>query len=550
MWTVLGVILFVGAAGWGIIKAVGLFVIGAGSAASGQEQAQKKIDEAREEGRRRERLRQQRTMTQDFRRWKMQEEPLSVKVGETRKADYINRPGCVSVYGKKHYERVETYEDCMFFPLWTMGRVPKNIGDKTKESQGYTYSLYKYLNEIQFIDSVSPLEWREEVIISKMEAYKRHREREWYNTNEKVIETNGYSETRRKQITEYCEAVSMLAHRYIYFGAYSEFKEYFIRVLIGDREALMNFLHECHAANVWKEQYEQLYDCENYMQDFMKENRIQEKMNALAGHEVLMPDDFRHYREQSPNKTVANHIDHELARERRDLQKAEIELHSKKGWRTAFVATFIGIALIAGALYLFSQNRDSIQWTIWILAVYALIWSLIVASPAVDDETVQKIENQEEEEKEYVNPSPYPLNEEGKKFAEHLYKEILEQHDAPYKFYEAVKAAMSPPSPEPEEQSTESQEQEAEEQEQKSEEPELQKSEPEENTDTEEKKEKKMDRKAMLDEVSEIQVQFIEEMVKLCDKYGAERTSTIRQCVDDLRILANRFNFEQYEVRK
>lgn len=589
MWTVLGVMFFIGAAGWGIIKAVGLFVIGAGSAASGQEQVQKKINEAREEERRRERLRQQRTMTQDFRRWKIQEEPVSVKVGETHKVDYINRPGCVSVHGKKYYECVETFADRMFDPGFRDRGKYIYTRNKT-EANGYTSSLSKYLTEIELIDSMTPGEWwiksNTPEHPEKLDylARKRYEDKmkQGPPADEVIINNSGeysccYTRARERQITEYCNTVSMLAHRYIYFGAYSEFKEYFIRVLIGDREALMNFLHECHAANVWKEQYEQLYDCENYMQDFMEENNIQEKMNALAGHEVLMPDDFRHYREQSPNKTVANHIDHELARERRDLQKAEIKLHSKKGWGAAFIATFIGIALIAGALYLFSQNRDSIQWTIWILAVYALFWSLIVASPAVDDETVKNIEKQEEEEKKYVNPSPYPLNKEGAKFAEHLYKEILEQHTAPYKFYEAVKAAMSPPLlpelPDPEEQEfpeSERQEQalsEPMEQKQESPKTESRKLDPQEQeavkdnivqiinvinqiAEQAEKKEKKMDRKGIRDEIVELETEFIEGMIKLCDKYDVNRTTTIIQVVDELKRLVNRRNFNRYEVRK
>lgn len=407
MWTALGVIFLIFALGIPAVKAVGKFIFSVGSASSGQDETRKKIEEANQQIIEQGLLDKHRVMISSFRQMKLAEDPTSVVVGE----EYEVKKEWVSGYGAV-YPYTVTRRNFYFGSKYNSQRYfiyRKRVEEA--EADHYTTDLYEYLTKIEFIDELGEEGWK-----FKNGSHNRY-----------------YAEERNRQCRIYCEAVSMLAHRYIFFGNNTEFRDAFIMALIRHREMLLAFVRECHAANEWKKAYNQVYDCDNYMQDFMEDYRVQNKVNVIANKQIQMPSDFRHFRPNTPDPIAGQHISHELRKQNRVGQAAQEELSSQQWYGVVFAMIFGGIILLVWG---FNTVPDSaLNWLFrFMFAGYLFTWGLVIVKALGHQDASSQVKKEDFAEKYYLNPFPQAANQEGKEYAKVVYTEII-SHPLPYKYY-------------------------------------------------------------------------------------------------------------------
>lgn len=165
-----------------------------------------------------------------------------------------------------------------------------------------------------------------------------------------------------------------LVLQYINAIGYDGFYYGFITLLLQDHDLLVKFFRECHAAEEWKKDNNTVYDCENYMQDFMKENNVIERVREIVGDSLQVPSDFRHYRTEALADNIAKQI---------QTEKHIAELHRTAGssgssaegdYKLASVLGFLGIA--SAVLWLFTSFNTmwgAIALTFTVLAFIVLI---------------------------------------------------------------------------------------------------------------------------------------------------------------------------------
>lgn len=405
MWTGLGVIFIIGALAIPILKWAGILVFGGLASASERKKTQRKINKANEEKRRQEQLDKIQTMTSDYRRFRMAENPDTVVVGEKIETKRVWKDGQGWVFPY-------TIENRRFY--WKRKwRILVTHKKYYTAEHGYTQSLYEYIEKLEFIDDIPEEQWQDE--------NHRHNHKEYMNE-------------REYQCRNYCETISMLVYRYVCWGDNTECRDEFIKLLMRNRELTLKFIRECHAANRWREQYSQVYDCKNYLQDFMKENEIQSKLTEQAGHEVQIPEDIRPYREGTPSKAAARHIQHELDKRGR-VGKAEESEYKAEGWLTGVgIMTLICVVLIFIFFFGIEHGTDQSRLMVWLIIISGLVW-MVVAFPAIGHQSdADKVKKAEQNDEYYLNPFPSEANSEGKEYAKGLAEKIL-SHPLPYKYY-------------------------------------------------------------------------------------------------------------------
>lgn len=412
MWTGVGVIYLVLCVGVPLFSFLGTFIFGALENASGKDKALKKVAQAEAQKRRRHMFDSFNTMSFQFRRDALKEYPDSVVVGEQGyfKQTWIDGEGWTTLL-KSSQLKMFRYDS---------GRWDRGYHTEANHvTKGHTTSLYEYLNKVEFMDELDPAQWCKDNGV-------------YYGKFTKPTETELYVETRREQIATYCYAVSMLAHRYICFEGYGEFKDTFIRTLIRDKDLVIQFVHECHAANRWKAENNHACDCVNYMKDFMRENQIQEKIDKIAGHSVTMPDDFRNYRDNSPNRSAAHHVAHERAKTERIGESDRLELESKPWWAWVGILTLIG-----GGLFISVFTGQGTEWNNFAIIADIIIffpWIFCLFAAGGYSHSSDQVKKEDKKEEYYYDFSPYDANIAGKEFAKAIAKEI-EEHSLPYKYY-------------------------------------------------------------------------------------------------------------------
>lgn len=407
MWTGLGVIFIIILLAIPICKWIGILLFGSASAASERGITRRKMEEANAEKLKQEQLDKVQYMTQDFRQYKLSENPDTVVVGEKIEINSVWKDGQGWVFPhtvEKHWYYLKS------------DIKPYNHNIKHIPENGYTDSLYEYIEKVDFLDDHEKTEWS------------RHNYCNW--------NSDSYGLVRENQCRQYCEAISMLVHRYVNFGDNTELRDEFIKLLMQDRELTLKFIRECHAANKWKEQYNQVYDCKNYLQDFLIENKIRDKLNEQAGHEVTVPDDIRPFRDKTSDKTAAKHIRHELDKRERVGKAEESEYKAQGWWGGVAVMTVICVVLIL--VFFFGTDHHSEQATqimLTLIGISILLW-IIVTLPAVGHQNdADKVKEEERGEEYYMSSFPREANAKGKEYAKTLLKEIL-SHPTPYKYYE------------------------------------------------------------------------------------------------------------------
>ena len=420
-WTALGAIFFIVAFLVALACGLGTFLSAAGSAAKGARKTQNQIDEIKRQEREQAEYDKNRIMSEAFREEKIKEYPSSVVVGEDVRRDY---------------RKTEWKDDRKIFPTYTIHqwyfcgagrRYQDNLSCETDKHLGddYTTDLYKYITTTDFIDNYPEEEWcktHEYRYISK-----------WYKYNHEQ-----YERDRKSQCEQWCEMVSMLVHRYIYFGECTEFRDGLIQVLMGDRDLLAKFICECHAANEWKKEYRQLYDCDNYLKDFMDEYRIQQRVNRFLGKTVEAPEDFRHYRENTPSAPAAENIKRVLDKRERAGKAEASELKSRLWWGAVFLTTIIGIIVFAVVTWGIPEKDMAKEIRQSIVAVMFLIWfgSLIMAFRHLRN--AAEVWDKDSKDADQRDWFPDKMTDAGKECAKELSEKIW-QHPAPYCFHRTDK---------------------------------------------------------------------------------------------------------------
>ena len=401
MWTGLGVIFIIVLFLIPIVKWIGILIVGGASASSSNKYVQKEIAEAEQEKARLASLESNRIMDAEFRQQKLSEPPDSVVIGEEYdiKQEWKNGQGWVFPFTikKSWYAWTNTALRFKYF-------VAKN------EENGYTDNFYEYVNKIEFADNTD--------------------KQVWQNTNGTRMfnKYDSYDEVCKHQCQEYCEAISMLAHRYINFIGYDEFKGAFISLLIRDRELTKKFIRECHAANMWKEEYSQLYDCDNYLKDFMIENDIRERVKQEAECDIRIPPDLRHFREFTNSSSARKHIGHELAKRGRIGEAAKSEEKSNSWFGAVSILTLIGVILII-AMFANSGNREVFNSMFWIVIVLFFVWTFFVIMSAGHNSSSEQVKKDDDNEKYYKNMFPIDMNYEGKQYGAELAERLLKQSE-------------------------------------------------------------------------------------------------------------------------
>ena len=428
MWTGLGVIFIICVIAWPIVKFVGMALIGGIGGATGQKYAKEQIAKAEEEEHHWSLLDRNRVMQSDYRQIKLEEQPTSVVIGEK----YERHRGSWSK-SKLDYE----YSYTVSYPWFYWKRKQKEWVRTIKnynEEHGYTQSVYEYIERMEFIDDVPFEEWVKEsrIDIGIPHVYEKISDFEKREAEEKL---EIYSKERQRQCKEYCKVISMLAHRYVCFGEDKDFREAFIRVLMQHRDIALKFIRECHAANEWRKDYEQIYDCDNYLKDFMTENHIKEKMDAIMGHDVTVPDDLRYYKPNPTDSIAANHIAHEREKRGWHREAAESELRSQK---CSGASVPMLIALIIGVIWFFSNLKTIGQPWGYLCAIGLMLgtaaWLITLGGSGLEQEHAHQIYQAERDEENYRNPLPRHTDRLGEEYAKELYDEIM-THPAPYKYY-------------------------------------------------------------------------------------------------------------------
>lgn len=405
MWTVVGIIFSIVLIGFPVVKCILMFIAGAGASATGRARAEKELEVAYAAKVQQDALDRNSIMSQEYRLRKIAAEPTSIVVGEIIKKE---RGPWKSGWG---YTEITKLENPKYY--WKQKKEEFSLTSyhETPEN-GYTKSLYEYISKVEFLDDYSEEEWCKENNVKKREIYLSVREQQCY---------------------QYCKAISQLAYRYICFEGYDEFKETFIRVLMQDKELIIKFMKECQAANEWKKEFNQVCDCENYMQDFMKENNIQEKVNEFVGHEVKMPGDFRVYRKDSPDFFAAKHVNHELEKRGWDISAADSGVKSSFWWGAVFVSTIISLIVLWSCISS-PVNDDNIGLRRFLLVICFFVWTFFMVMAAGHTSNVERIQKAKVDEQDYSDGHPNEANLDGYFYAKKLTQKIM-QHPLPYKYY-------------------------------------------------------------------------------------------------------------------
>lgn len=415
MWTGLGVIFIICALVWPVIKFLSQLLFYTGASAVGQKDTQKMINKAYEEEKQQALLDTNRRMTSDYRYRKLKEYPTSVVVGEKyefKKEWSDSKGGWVFPYTVKY----PTY-------YWKRKKeVFVSYDSNHTRENGFTKYLYEYIQNVEFIDDCDPEQWCNEnnIYLGKFGV---------------ATERKEYIEERERQCDRYCEAISMLAHRYICFGNNIVFRNAFIKVLMENRDIALAFIKECHVANEWRKDYNQIYDCDNYLQDFMKENCIQDQMDKTVNHRVYIPSDLRYYRPDTPDASAAKHIKHEQEKRGWHSNAAKSELKSQQG----FGMSAIGLVMLIVGVILFFVNIGSMEQIVVQLGIFAILiaiffWAMLLYKSCVHQEHSKNIQQAEIDEDKYKNPLLEHTNNLGRAYAKEVYNEIM-THPAPYKYY-------------------------------------------------------------------------------------------------------------------
>ncbi len=204
--------------------------------------------------------------------------------------------------------------------------------------------------------------------------------------------------------------IATLVYQYICTSGYSEFGTAFTMLLINDKRLLLDFIRECYAAEKWKKENHQLYDCNNYLQSFMIENHIQERLDKMVGHTVYMPTDFRHFRPDNQDPDVVKYIKREKERNNQIGKSEEKEMTKNTLIGVIGFVMLIGLILIIGWV----TTGFSSGWGA-MLGICFVVWFVLAGIACFVDESQNSIDSRKSSDVWFHNNPTYEI---GRKMGE------------------------------------------------------------------------------------------------------------------------------------
>lgn len=221
---------------------------------------------------------------------------------------------------------------------------------------------------------------------------------------------------------EYLINISTLVHQYINATECPGFYDGFTQLLESDHELLMKFVRECHAAEEWKKDSNTIYDCDNYLQDFMEENNIKAKVRKLSGINVKIPEDFRHYKPSNPSWINSEYINQE-----KDVAENKV-IEAKNNQSANSVYQAASIVAVIGVVLLIAWAALSFNVVLGLSALMCIIVFFIVLASGAKNENASTTVRREINliQQIHIDPIYEWAFKEGEEYANKRYKEVLD----------------------------------------------------------------------------------------------------------------------------